>query len=91
MRASNIKRVTATGDVTTADAYLRSVSLANGSDAATLTVRAGGSGGTVVLVLKVGSATAGEAVSTDLFDAFCADGVHATLTGTSPSATFVYA
>lgn len=91
MQTSNIKRVTATGDVTTVGTFLRSVSLTNGSDAATLTVRAGGSGGTIVLVLKVGGATVAESVTQDLFDAFCADGVHATLAGTSPSATFVYA
>lgn len=90
MNTSQIKQVTATGDVTTDDAHVRAVVLTNGSDAATLTVKAGGSGGTTVLTLKVGSATAAESVSVNLHDAFCANGIHATLAGTSPTATFVY-
>lgn len=88
MRASAIKEVTATADVTTVDTYLRGASLTGGSDAATLTVRAGGSGGTVVLVVK---AAANSTVAVPLYDAFCGGGVHATLAGTGPSSTFVYA
>lgn len=87
MTPSRITQVSATGDVTTQDAYLRAVSLTGGSDAATLTVRAGGSGGTTVLVVK---AAANTTAAVNLHEAFCADGVHATLSGSGPSATFVY-
>jgi hypothetical protein len=42
VRGSQIKQVSATGDVTTRSAFLRAVTLTAGSDAATLTVKAGG-------------------------------------------------
>jgi hypothetical protein len=86
--SSQIKQVAATGDITTVSTYLKAVSLTGGSDAATLTVKAGGSGGTTILVLK--AATATSVVFADLHDADCSGGVHATLAGTAPSATFVY-
>lgn len=90
MNTSNIKRVTATGDVTTADAYLRAVTLTgDGTNVPTLTVRAGGAGGTIILAVRA-LATATVAVD-DLHDAYCADGIHATLAGTGAEATFVYA
>lgn len=88
MDTSTIKQVSATGDVTTVSTYLRTVTLTAGSDAASLTVRAGGSGGTTVLTLK---ATAGTTTASVIMrDAFAAGGVHATLTGTGPVASFVY-
>ena len=66
MNVANIARVTATGDVTTSDSYLRSVVLTSGAAAAAvLTVRVGGSGGTVVLTLRTGSATLAESVPVD--------------------------
>lgn len=86
--ASNIKQVAATGDITSGGTYLKAVSLTGGSDAAVLTVKAGGSGGTTILVLKAAAATT--VVHGDLHRLFCADGVHATLSGTAPSASFVY-
>lgn len=90
MRASAAKEVTATGDVTTVDTYLRGVSLTGGTAATTLTVKAGGSGGTTVLVVKAGiDAT----VQVPLHDAACGGGVHATVAqgaGSGASATFVY-
>lgn len=82
-----IKRVTATGDVTTEDARLFAVVLTAGSDAATLVVREGGSGGTIVLDVKAAASTT---ASVDLFGALCSGGVHATLTGTGPTATFAH-
>ncbi|HEV2778825.1 MAG TPA: hypothetical protein VGX25_05435 [Actinophytocola sp.] len=88
MNTSQIKEVSADGDVTTADAHLRLVSLTAGSDAATLVVKAGGSSGTTVLTLKAAANTS--VVAPCLTDAFCANGVHADLTGTGPVATFVY-
>lgn len=87
MKASAIKQVGATGDVTTVDTFLRGASLTAGSDAATLTVKAGGSGGTTVLTVKAAASTT---VEVPLFDASCGGGVHATLAGTGPVATFVY-
>ena len=88
MNTSQIKRATATGDITTDDAHLRAVVLTAGADAATATVRAGGSSGTVVLVLKAAINTTASA--TDLHDAFCAGGIHLTVGGTTPDVTFVY-
>lgn len=88
MKGSQVKQLDATGDVTTTSTYLRSVSLTGGSDAATATVKAGGSGGTTILTVK---AAANSTVEVPLHDAYCAGGVHVTLAGTSPVATFVYA
>jgi hypothetical protein len=89
VNASTIKRLTATGDVTTADAYLRAVYLLGGGEESTLTVRAGGSGGTVVLTIV---AEAGAVVYlADLHDAACAGGIHATLAGAGAEASIVYA
>jgi len=85
----NVKQVAATADITTVSTYLKAVSLTGGSDAATLTVKAGGSSGTVIAVLK--AATATTAPQLDFGDVLCTNGVHATLTGTAPSATFIYA
>lgn len=87
MNASAIKQLSATGDVTTTDTFLRSVVLTAGSDAATLTVKAGGSGGTTVLTVK---AVASTTVEVACHDASCGGGVHATLAGTGPVATFVW-
>jgi hypothetical protein len=85
---SKIQQVTATGDVTTTTTYLQCVVLTGGSDAATLTVRAGGSSGTTVLTVKAAAATT--VPVPELEGAMCSGGVHATLTGTAPAATFVY-
>lgn len=85
--AGNITEVSATGDITTESTYLLGVSLTAGADTATLVVKAGGSSGTKVLGL---SAVAGTSAVFDAHGIFLDDGIHATLTGTSPSATFVY-
>jgi hypothetical protein len=88
VNVSNVKQVSATGDVTTVTTVLRQVVLTGGSDAATATVKAGGSGGTTVLTVKAAANTTA-AVHCD--GATCAGGVHVTLAGTGPVATFVYA
>lgn len=88
MDQSNIKHVTATGDVTTTDTYLRSVVLTGGSDAATLVVKAGGSGGTTILTVKAAAGATAPPILLD--DLYCDGGVHATLTGTSPAAMFLH-
>lgn len=86
---SKIVQATATGDIATGTAYLRSVILTAGNDDATVTVRAGGSNGTVVLTLAAAQATS---VSTGMIkDALCSGGIHVTLSGTGPSVTVVYA
>lgn len=88
MSATIVKAVAATGDITTKDAWLRSVTLTGGSDAATAVVRAGGSGGTVILTLKAAAATTAPPA---LFGrAFCGTGIHVTLTGTAPAVTVEY-
>lgn len=88
MGDSQIKAVSATGDITTADAYLKAVSITAAADAASVTVKSGGSGGTTVLVVK--AAIGATAVVPNLHDAYCADGIHVTLSGTGPSATVVF-
>lgn len=88
MNTSKVVQVAATGDVTTRDSYLRAVTLTAAADAASLTVRAGGSGGTVVLTVK--AAIGATAVVDDLHDGACESGIHVTLTGTDPVATLVY-
>lgn len=88
MKGTKLTQVSATGDVTTVGTYVRSVVLTGGSDAATCTVKAGGSSGTTVLTVK---AAANTTVEVALHDGFCAGGVHATLAGTGPVATFAYA
>ena len=87
MKGTKLTQVSATGDVTTVSTHVRSVVLTAGSDAATLTVKAGGSSGTTVLTVK---AAASSTVEVALHDALCAGGVHATLAGTGPVATFCY-
>lgn len=88
MSPSQILSRTATGDVTTGDAYIRSVSLTAGADAATAIVKAGGSSGTQILKLAAPIGTT--VVSGDLGDAFCKAGIHVALTGTSPACTTVW-
>ena len=88
MSDAAIKAVAATGDITTADAYLHCVVLTAGSDAASAVVKAGGSSGVTVLTLKAATATT---VSTgELGPAFCENGIHVTLTGTGPALTATF-
>lgn len=88
MTNSLIKHVTATGDIVTSTAPLRSVVLTGGSDAATAVVKAGGSGGTTILTVKAATATT---VAVPLnADVICSGGIHVTLTGTAPAFTAVY-
>lgn len=88
MRTSQIQQLSATGDVTTRDTFLRAVVLAAGSDAATATVREGGSGGTVRLTVK---AAANTTEIVPLPDVQFSEGVHVTLAGTGPVVSFCYA
>lgn len=89
---ANIVQRTTTGAVTAADAYLKAVILTPGSDAATVTVKAGGASGTTILTLSATSSTAGNSVpSGDLCAVFCKGGIHVTLTGTSPAVSVVFA
>lgn len=89
MRVSRATHVAATADITTGDAYLKSVVLTGGSDAATAVVKAGGSGGTTILTVKAAINTT-VAVPLD-GDVYCADGIHVTITGTLAAFTAVYA
>lgn len=89
MNPSLIKQLTADGDVVTDTARLRNVVLTGGSDAATVAIKAGGSGGTTVLTLKTAASTT--VATGDLCDAVCPGGIYADLTGTGPVVTVVYA
>lgn len=85
---SNMKRATATGDITTTDAILRAVTLTPAAAASTVTVRAGGSGGTVILTLA--AAASGVSAVLSGISVPCADGIHVTLTGASAETSVVY-
>lgn len=89
MTAGIIEQLGSTGDVVTTSAPLYAVVLTAGSDAATLTVKAGGSGGTTILTVKAAASTT--VAVPGLSGVLCPGGIHATLAGTSPVATFVYA
>jgi hypothetical protein len=89
MKAAQSKVVSATGDITTADAYLRGVVIAAGADAATCTIKRGGSGGVNVLVLAAAIGTTASAMFTADID--CPDGIHVAVTGTTPSVSVIYA
>lgn len=84
----NIKRVTATGDITTADALLKAIVLTPAAAASSVTVRSGGSSGTVILTLN-GVANGASVVLSGL-NVFCADGIHVTLSGASAEASVIY-
>lgn len=84
----NARQVTATGDITTADAILRAVVLSPGSETATAVVRAGGSDGTAILALS--AAASGNSTVISGLSVPCADGIHVTLTGTGASASVAY-
>lgn len=88
MKPSQITSRTTTGDITTETAYLKSVVLCAGSDAATVIVKKGGSGGTQILKLATAANTSVN--SGPLFDAQCGTGIHVTLSGTSPAVTVVW-
>lgn len=79
--------LTATGNVGVATGgVLAFVVLTAGSDAATLTLKQGGSGGAVIMVLK---AAADTSVAVPIPAGLTYYGqLHATFTGTGPAATF---
>lgn len=88
MSAAAAKQVAATGDIVTRDAILNSVVVTAGADAASAVIRAGGSGGTVILTVK---AATGLTASTGFLGRVqCPSGIHVTATGTSPAITVVY-
>lgn len=91
MKTGSLKLVTATGSITTGDAYLRSVTLTSGGDAASITVRTNGASGTVIVRLTV--AAAAMSVGTGyLGDVACPQGLHVTVdSGTTPSVMVAYA
>lgn len=88
MQPSQIKAITATAAITTATSYLRGVTLTGAADAAVAVVRAGGASGTVILTVKAAIATTSHV---DVASAICAEGIHVTITGTTPACTVVYA
>lgn len=89
MNTSQIARVTATGDITARDAFLRALVLTGGADASVVTIRSGGASGTAILTMKAAINTV--VPSGDLHDVYCADGIHVTVdSGTTPAVTVIY-
>lgn len=88
--ARDLKEVSATGNVTTTvPAYLHSVVLTAGSDAATLLVK-DGSGGATRLTLKAAANTSATWTSGEKCGVLFGSAIHATLTGTGPVADFEF-
>jgi hypothetical protein len=87
MGGSRLVNITATGDITAAgvNGEVYSITLAAGSDTATAVVRDGGSGGTIIAKLSAVANT--QATYTLVKGHHYTNGLHATLTGTSPSFT----
>lgn len=81
---ANLTRVTATNDITTRTAILRSVTVAGGSAAATCSVRSGGSTGTQVLDVNAVIGSTEQAV---LVGTPCPNGIHVTVGGTGAVVT----
>lgn len=88
MNTSQVQQLSATGDVTTRDTFLRGVVLTAAAATSTVVVKAGGSSGTTILTL---SAVANTTAPVQLDNVQCSEGVHATLTGASAVASFIYA
>lgn len=86
--ASRGKKLSATGDVETVTVYLKSVVFEH-SAAATLDLRAGGSGGTVQKSLRLAAAGQVEWTAGDDDGETFAGGLHATLS--AGTASFEYA
>ena len=78
--ASTLTHVTATGDITTASAILKSVAATGSGAAGTAVVRRGGSGGTIVVTLKALSGDTVTWTAADPDGVLCADGIHVTVT-----------
>jgi hypothetical protein len=88
--ARDLKEVSATGNVTTVvPAYLHSVVLTAGSDAASLLVK-DGSGGATRLTLKAAASTTVTWHSGDECGVLFGTAIHATLSGTGPVADFEF-
>lgn len=88
MSPSNIKPVTATGQVTDRTVYVRNVVLTAAAAAATIELRTGTGTGPVLLTVK---AAIEQTVQVPLCDAHFSGGIHATLTGAGALASLVYA
>lgn len=84
---SNLIQVSATGDVKAVKTVLHSVNLTAGADAASVVVR-DGSGGTALLSLKAAANTSVHWSSGSREGVFFGESIHATFTGTSPTADF---
>jgi hypothetical protein len=88
--ARALTQLTGTGNATTnVPAYLFSVVLTAGSDAATLVVKDGSSGATV-LTLKAAANTSVSWTAGSSEGVLMSTAIHATFTGTSPVGSFEY-
>lgn len=84
---STLIEASATGDVKTVDTVLHSVTLTAGADAASVVVR-DGSGGSAILTIKAAANSTVSWRCGSREGVFFGTAVHATFTGTSPTADF---
>ncbi len=91
---SNLKEVSATGDVTTSatatPSVLYSVTLSAGADAASVVIR-DGSGGAIKLTLKAAILSTVSWKAGNKAGILMGTGIHATVTGTAPAIDIEYA
>lgn len=78
--ASRLTHLTATADVTTSSAALKSVAATGNGAAGTVVVRRGGSGGTIIATLRAPSGDTVVWTPADPDGALCEGGIHVTIT-----------
>jgi plastocyanin len=78
--ASTLTHVTATDDITTESAILKSLAVTGSGAAGVAVVRRGGSGGTIVATLRAPTGDTVTWTAADPDGALCADGIHVTVT-----------
>ena len=84
---TGLKELSTSGAVKATPGHVYSVTLTAAAAAATLQIRNGGSGGTIVKTIK---APIGETCSCELHGALFAQGIYGTLSGTGALASFEY-
>lgn len=79
--ASQLRRLTASGDVIAGSGYLKSVTLTGGTAASSVVIREGGSAGTIRLTVKAAIDTTVGWKAVDPDGVLLPGAVHATLAG----------
>lgn len=89
--STNLKQVTATGQVVAGPVLLKSVTLTAGSDAASVVIDDSTDGtGTDRLTLKAAANASAVWASPDAEGVYFGTAIHVTLTGTNPAVTVEY-